>query len=162
MQKLIDLPGVRDLENLSVLNNRARVDDQERAAFQSRCDNVSIAIFGVAQEDTYFFAPDAFFEDDFDPDAARAIIQQCNDNEAQYHVESLTHDREVVQYLKTLGWDLSDDYGRPLHVLAYFARLVEGFAKGIVGKSDALGEAKAEGWGQSLEADARVFAKARR
>src|SRR3954447_13222124 len=81
--RLIDLPGVRDLETLEVLNSIARTKDDDRLA--ARINDVSRKHFGITEADTIFITEEALDQiKRRDPDKAYELENDFRKYERQF------------------------------------------------------------------------------
>ena len=135
LRRLIDLPGVADLEFKAVMK-RDFAEPQARAE-HPEIDAVSRAIFGLTADQ----AEDIPRPSDWD------------------HVERLPIPRQVFAF-EDAGWDVTDDRRRPLRVLEHFNLQLWLAIRGVAGTLPFQPEDNTpDPWGASLAAEARRFKK---
>lgn len=146
MIRLIDLPGVRELENDQVLCNAVRGDQEE---IDTKAHAVSRALFGISQHGAAPREPDVNEEDD--PEAWARYDADVERFEA---VDDLSYEQ--------MGWDVNDDLGRELLVLRQFSRQIAAAYLGIAGKTPDVQAAGVQTWAAKMEAEASRFRPTRR
>lgn len=160
--RLLDLPGIRDLENLHLLNDNAHVGIAEQDKLSNRIDDVSVKYFGITEPETYYAFPDDFEElKRSEPEEAYRLQDERDEFEAQFFCNANRPFRDLLSYLQNLGWDLTDENGRPLRLLERFARQIEAAAKGLV-EGAHLPSVKAvndEKWETNLAEAAKQYVK---
>ena len=135
LRRLIDLPGVADLEFKAVMK-RDFAEPQARAE-HPEIDAVSRAIFGLTADQ----AEDIPRPSDWD------------------RVERLPIPRQVFAF-EDAGWDVTDDRRRPLRVLEHFNLQLWLAIRGVAGTLPFQPEDNTpDPWGASLAAEARRFKK---
>lgn len=142
-RRLIDLPGVRDLENAMVLHLRVRGPAGE---LNDRFDEVSKRLFGTTQAEALPQEPEVDEDDDQAVwDAYDALLTKIMDPD-----------------WAALGWDVRDDLGRELLVLPHFSMQLAAAALGAAGQlpseDQPVEPAKLEA---SLAAEARAWSTKR-
>ncbi|MFI4934745.1 MAG: hypothetical protein ACHP7N_09025 [Caulobacterales bacterium] len=136
LRRLIDLPGVRDLEFKALMNTRY-ADPDCRADFPE-IDECSRAIFGLTADEA---------EDVARPAGWDGIERRApRDQVAQFEAE---------------GWDVTDDKRRPLRMLAQFSAQLWLALRGVAGQLPFQPEAKSDQLSDSLAAEAARFRKNR-
>ena len=135
LRRLIDLPGVKDLEFRAVMK-RDFAEPEARAEFPE-IDACSTAIFGLTADD----AEDAPHPADWDHIEAKAVPVQ-------------------VAAFEDAGWDVTDDKRRPLRVLGHFNAQLWLAIRGVAGTLPFQAESgEPEAWVSKLEAEAKRFRK---
>ncbi len=135
LRRLIDLPGVKDLEFRAVMK-RDFAEPEARAEFPE-IDTCSTAIFGLTADD----AEDAPRPADWDHIEAKAVPVQ-------------------VAAFEDAGWDVTDDKRRPLRVLGHFNAQLWLAIRGVAGTLPFQAESgEPEAWVSKLEAEAKRFRK---
>jgi hypothetical protein len=136
LRRLIDLPGVRDLEFRAVMK-REFAEPEARAEFPE-IDEVSRAIFGITADE----AAEAPRPADWDG------------------AEDWPTPKQVFAF-EDAGWDVTDDKRRPLRVLGHFNAQLWLALRGVAGSLPFEAEApeKADPWGSNLAAEAKRFRK---
>ena len=135
LRRLIDLPGVKDLEFRAVMK-RDFAEPEARAEFPE-IDACSTAIFGLTADD----AEDAPRPADWDHIEAKAVPVQ-------------------VAAFEDAGWDVTDDKRRPLRVLGHFNAQLWLAIRGVAGTLPFQAESgEPEAWVSKLEAEAKRFRK---
>jgi hypothetical protein len=135
LRRLIDLPGVRDLEGKALMNSRY-ADADARDHF-SEIDDCSRAIFGLTADE----ADDALRPAGWDRIERKPIRDQIIAFEAE-------------------GWDVTDDKRRPLRVLGHFSQPLWLAVRGVAGSLPFQPEDnRPDPWGASLAAEAKRFRK---
>ena len=133
LRRLIDLPGVKDLEFRAVMK-RDFAEPEARAEFPE-IDTCSTAIFGLTADD----AEDAPRPADWDHIEAKAVPVQ-------------------VAAFEDAGWDVTDDKRRPLRVLGHFNAQLWLAIRGVAGTLPFQAESgEPEAWVSKLEAEAKRF-----
>ena len=135
LRRLIDLPGVKDLEFRAVMK-RDFAEPEARAEFPE-IDACSTAIFGLTADE----AEDTPRPADWD------------------HIESKAVPAQVAAF-EDAGWDVTDDKRRPLRVLGHFNAQLWLAIRGVAGTLPFLAESgEPEAWVSKLEAEAKRFRK---
>ena len=135
LRRLIDLPGVKDLEFRAVMK-RDFAEPEARAEFPE-IDACSTAIFGLTADEAEAFPRPA----DWDHIEAKAVPVQ-------------------VAAFEDAGWDVTDDKRRPLRVLGHFNQQLWLAARGVAGTLPFLAESsEPEHWVTNLAAEAKRFRK---
>ena len=135
LRRLIDLPGVRDLEFRAVLK-RDFAEPEARAAFPE-INACATALFGLNADDAEALARPS----DWDHPEDRAPADQVAAFEAE-------------------GWDVTDDKRRPLRVLGHFSAPLWLALRGVAGTLPFQVEDDApDAWASKLEAEAKRFRK---
>ncbi|MDR3509315.1 MAG: hypothetical protein P4L64_15580 [Caulobacteraceae bacterium] len=134
LRRLIDLPGLRELEGKALMNSRL-ADADARMNFPE-LDEVSRAIFGLTADE----AEDAPRPADWDRIDRRPARDQIPAFEAE-------------------GWDVTDDKRRPLRLLDHFSVQLWLAIRGVAGTLPYQAEAEPDFGAASLAADAARFRK---
>ena len=135
LRRLIDLPGVKDLEFRAVMK-RDFAEPEARAEFPE-IDACSTAIFGLTADEAQAAPRPA----DWDGAEDRPIAQQ-------------------VDAFEAAGWDVTDDKRRPLRVLGHFNQQLWLAVRGVAGTLPFLAESsEPEQWVTNLAAEAKRFRK---
>jgi len=135
LRRLIDLPGVDDLE-LKALMKPAYAEAEARAEFPE-IDDCSRKLFGLTAEE----AEETPRPADWDDIERRSIPQQ-------------------VLAFEDAGWDVTDNKRRPLRVLGHFNQQLWLALRGVAGELPFQKEdARPDSWGASLAAEAARFKK---
>ena len=133
LRRLIDLPGVAELEFRAVMK-REFAEPEARAEFPE-LDACSRALFGITA------------------DEAEAVERPAGwDN-----IETQPAAKQVFAF-EDAGWDVTDDKRRPLRVLGHFNQQLWLALRGVAGELPFAPEAD-ESWVAKLEADAKRFTK---
>jgi hypothetical protein len=135
------MPGVRELEDQLILGKKLHFDGD--------LDEVSKKLFGITQWDIW--EPYAHLGEDWRDECRKT-----------YAMAALDFDEDKVAYLKDIGWDFTDELGRPVRVLQYFCFQAEAIARGLVAGTADTTEVAAEMWGAQLEAQVRAYKKQKR
>ncbi len=135
LRRLIDLPGVSDLEYRALLK-RDFAEPEARAEFPE-IDACTAALFGLTA------------------DEAEALDRPPGwDN-----IETKAPAVQVVAF-EAEGWDVTDDKRRPLRMLGHFSGPLWLAVRGVAGTLPFQGESNApEAWVSKLEAEAARFRK---
>lgn len=155
--RLIDLPEVRDLERRELLNSRSRVKSDYE--LNSRIDEVSRKHFGITERDTIFITEAALNAiKRRDPEEGYELEQERDEHEEQFFCKPARTIEGQAKYLRSLGWDVMDDDGRPMQLLERFARQIEAAEKMLCGARrpdfDAI---KNQNWDDKIAREARQF-----
>ena len=135
LRRLIDLPGVRDLEFRAVMK-RDFAEPEARAAFPE-IDACVSALFGLTADDAESVARPA----DWDGIEDKAAALQ-------------------VAAFEAAGWDVTDDKRRPLRVLGHFSGPLWLAVRGVAGSLPFQPERnEPERWVSNLAAEAARFRK---
>jgi len=139
LRRLIDLPGVADLEARALMKP-GHADPSRRDEFPE-VDAVLVAIFGLTGDQ----AGDAARPDDWDGIEARSPVEQAEAFEAE-------------------GWDVRDAKHKPLRMLAVMAEPLALAMRGVAGTLPEApfvpepAEEKSD-WGTGMAAEAARFRK---
>jgi hypothetical protein len=134
-RRLIDLPGVRDLEHRALLK-RDFAEPEARAEFPE-IDACTTALFGLTADEAEA-APRPSGWDDIECKAPAAQV-------AAFEAE---------------GWDVTDDKRRPLRVLGHFSGPLWLAVRGVAGALPFQADSnEPEAWVSKLEAEAKRFRK---
>jgi hypothetical protein len=140
LRRLIDLPGVADLEHAAVLKPLPEIgEDRPADPAMDACCN---ALFGLT------------------PDEAEALDRPDDWD----WIEVKPVPRQVAAF-EAAGWDVTDNKRRPLRVLIYFNQPLWLAIRGVAGELPFHAEAtpdlavKSDPWGAQLAADAARFRK---
>ena len=136
LRRLIDLPGVRDLE-LKALMKPRYADDDARAEFPE-IDECTRAIFGLTADE----ADDIARPEGWDRVDRRPIAQQVAAFEAE-------------------GWDVTDDKRRPLRMLVHLAPPLWLALRGVAGELPFQPDEAPDRLHASLAAEAARFRRDR-
>jgi len=135
LRRLIDLPGVRELEFRAVLK-RDFAEPDARAAFPE-INSCATSLFGLSADD----ALDVPRPSDWDAPEDKSPLDQVAAFEAE-------------------GWDVTDDKRRPLRVLCHFSAPLWLALRGVAGTLPFHVESDApQAWAAKLEAEAKRFRK---
>ena len=135
LRRLIDLPGVADLE-LKALMKRDFAEPEARAEFPE-IDACSKALFGLTA------------------DEAEAVERPADWD----HIETKPAAAQVLAF-EDAGWDVTDDKRRPLRVLGHFSAPLWLAIRGVAGELPFQAESNApEAWVTKLAAEAKRFRK---
>ena len=133
LRRLRDIPLIDDLERKAVLDRRWCQDEPEPEA-RAVIDAVSREVFGTTEFEVW---P----EDESDPLWAPFFVH--------------SDDRQVFE---PLGWDVSNEYGRPMLMLEHFSHQLYAAVKGIAGQVPQQAAPVEEGgWVKAMESDAQRF-----
>ena len=140
MRRLIDLPGVDDLELKALM--KPRLADPDRIDEHPEVDEVARAAFGVSLDE----AVAAVLPDDW-PDHLKDLHRRSP--------------AELVEAFETEGWDVTDKRRKPLRLLPLFALPLALAARGVAGQLPFVAEPDhpATDWGANLKAEAGRFRK---
>ena len=135
LRRLIDLPGVNDLEYRALLK-REFAEPQARAVFPE-INACAAALFGLTADEAEA-APRPPGWDDI----------ECKAPATQ------------VAAFEAAGWDVTDDKRRPLRVLGHFCAPMWLAVRGVAGALPFQAEStEPEAWISKLEAEAKRFRK---
>ena len=137
LKRLIDLPGVRELEAKALMNPRY-ADADARDHF-SEIDDCSRAIFGLTADE----ADDAPRPQGWDRIERKPVREQITAFEAE-------------------GWDVTDDKLRPLRLLEHFNVQLWLALRGVVGTLPIRAEDEDDHGAASLAAEVKRFQRDRR
>lgn len=134
-RRLIDLPGVNDLEYRAILK-RDFAAPEARAEFPE-IDACATALFGVTA------------------DEAEAVVRPPGWDDIERKAPAVQ-----VAAFEAEGWDVTDDKRRPLRVLGHFSAPLWLAVRGVAGALPFQAESsKPEAWVSKLEAEAKRFRK---
>ncbi len=147
-----------------------------RPEFEQRCDEVSIALFGITRADTIRPEPHpdhfgggyryTFPDKDFTAygEALQAWYQWREDFFLPADDDEVWLDVEIDEFWRETGFDVLDEHGGFLRCLQFFDRQLLAVGDGIIATAkltiDGSGKRyaiDADTWGKSLEEAARVF-----
>jgi len=135
LRRLIDLPGVADLEYRALL--KREFAEPEARAEHPEIDECSLKTFGLTAEQ----AEDHPRPAGWDGAERLALAAQVAAFEAE-------------------GWDVTDDKRRPLRTLAHFNQQLWLALRGVAGSLPFQPEdSRPDPWGSSLAAEAKRFRK---
>ncbi|HEY8571088.1 hypothetical protein [Phenylobacterium sp.] len=136
LRRLIDLPGVRDLEFKAVM--KRDFAEPEARAEHPEIDACSVDTFGLTADQ----AEAAPRPDDWDGIETRPL-------------------REQVDAFEASGWDVTDDKRRPLRVLGHFNQQLWLAVRGVAGSLPFQPdpEDRPDPWGANMAAEAKRFRK---
>ena len=135
LRRLIDLPGMADIERKALMKPRY-AEPESRAEFPE-IDELSKALFGLTAEE----AEDTERPAGWDRIERRPIPEQVAAFEAE-------------------GWDVTDDKRRPLRMLPQFGEQLWLALRGVAGKLPFHAEVeRPDPWGAGLAAEAARFKK---
>jgi hypothetical protein len=135
LRRLIDLPGVRDLEYRALLK-RDFAEPHARAEFPEINACVS-ALLGLTADEAEAAARPPGWDD----------------------VENQPPAQQVIAF-EAEGWDVTDDKRRPLRVLGHFGAPLWLAIRGVAGSLPFEAEStEPEAWMSKLEAEAKRFRK---
>ncbi|MDQ2861044.1 MAG: hypothetical protein M3T55_10050 [Pseudomonadota bacterium] len=135
LQRLIDLPGVNDLEYRAILK-REFAEPEARAEF-SAIGACAKALFGLTA------------------DEAEAVTRPQGWDDIECKAPAVQ-----VAAFEAEGWDVTDDKRRPLRVLGHFSGPLWLAVRGVAGTLPFRPESVApEAWVSKLEAEATRFRK---
>ena len=140
LRRLIDLPGVRDLEHRALMNSR--LADAGAQADYPEIDALSRALFGLTEDEA---------DDVARPDGWDRIERRP--------------DRDQIIAFEAEGWDVTDDKGRPLRMFAHLNTQLWLAVRGVAGELPFAGdpeEAQEADLTASLAAEAAKFRRDRR
>jgi len=135
LRRLIDLPGIADLETKALMKP-SWAEPEARAEFPE-IDACSLAVFGITADQ----AEEVERPADWDGVDALPLSDQVDAFEAE-------------------GWDVTNKR-RPLRMLGHFNQQLWLAIRGVAGELpfEAPDEDKMDSWGASLAADAKSFRK---
>jgi hypothetical protein len=109
LRRLIDLPGIRDLEFKALMN--PRLSDADAAANFPEIDECSRAVFGLTADEA---------DDVPRPESWDRIERKS--------------ERDQVAAFEAEGWDVTDDKRRPLRMLGQFSTQLWLALRGVAGE----------------------------
>ena len=135
LRRLIDLPGVKELEFRAVMK-RDFAEPEARAEFPE-IDACTTALFGLTADEAEAVAR----PEDWDDIECKAAPMQ-------------------VAAFEAAGWDVTDDKRRPLRVLGHFSGPLWLAVRGVAGSLPFQAEShEPERWVSNLAAEAARFRK---
>ena len=135
LRRLIDLPGVADLEFKAVM--KREYAEPEARAEHPELDACSRALFGLTADEADAVARPAGWDG----------------------IETQPLSKQVFAF-EDAGWDVTDDKRRPLRVLAHFNQQLWLAIRGVAGELPFQPEdGKPEPWAANLAAEAARFRK---
>jgi len=132
LRRLIDLPGIRDIEFKALMN--PRLSDEGAAAEYPEIDECSRAVFGLTQDE----ADEVARPDGWD----RIERKSARDQVAAFEAE---------------GWDVTDDKRRPLRMLGQFSTQLWLAIRGVAGELPFQPDTDTDDLTSSLAAEAARF-----
>lgn len=161
--RLIDFPGMRDLEAVKHLNDVARV--REDFQLNDRIDEFSRRHFGITEQDTRYVLPENIEQlRRVDPEKAYDLEDEQYKYEEQFFCRPSETVDDQCAYLLALGWDMRDDSGQPMRLFERFARQIEAAVKGLVEgtRLPDLQAIRSANWETKLTEDARKYMSRKR
>lgn len=137
LRRLIDLPGVRELEHKALMN--PRYGDADARYNFPEIDETSTALFGLTGDE----ADEAPRPEGWDRIERKPV-------------------RDQITAFETEGWDVTDDKLRPLRLLEQFNVQLWLAIRGVAGTLPFQAEVEDDHGAASLAADAKRFQKDRR
>ena len=137
LRRLLDLPGVAELEEKALMQPRY-ADVDARTAFPE-IDACSIALFGVTADE----AEDIARPEGWDGIERRPLREQADAFEAA-------------------GWDVTDNKRRPLRMFGHFNQQLWLAVRGVAGSLPFHAEPEADPRKSSLASEAAAFLRNRR
>ena len=137
LRRLIDLPGVADLEFKAVM--KRDFAEPEARAEHPELDECSLAIFGLTA------------------DQAEATVKPTDWDD----IETAPIAKQVFAF-EDAGWDVTDDKRRPLRTLGHWNQQLWLAIRGVAGELPFQPDddhCPDKDWGASLAADAKRFKK---
>lgn len=135
LRRLIDLPGVNDLEYRAILKRDFAEPDAR--AEHPEIDACTTALFGLTA------------------DEAEAVDRPADWDD----IECKTPAVQVMAF-EAAGWDVTDDKRRPLRMLGHFSGPLWLAVRGVAGTLPFQAESgEPEAWVSKLEAEAKRFRK---
>ncbi|WP_312781051.1 hypothetical protein [Brevundimonas sp.] len=136
LRRLIDLPGVDDLE-LKALMKPRYADPDARDEFPE-IDALTSALFGLTGDEAEAVALPSDWDD----------------------IHRLSG-ADLAEAFEALGWDVTDKRRKPLRLLPHYALPLALAIRGLAGELPFVAEPDhpTTGWGSSLAADAARFRK---
>jgi hypothetical protein len=132
IRRLIDLPGLRDLEYKALM--KPRMADVDARPDFPELDECSTALFGLtADEADDVERPEGWDRIDLKPE------------------------RDQVAAFEAEGWDVTDDKRRPLRLLGHFSTQLWLATRGVAGTLPFISDAKPDLLSSSLAAEAARF-----
>ncbi len=136
LRRLIDLPGLRELEYKALL--KPRMADVDARPDFPELDEASRALFGLTADEA---------EDVARPPGWDRI--------------ELKPERDQVAAFEAEGWDVTDDKRRPLRLLGHFSAQLWLATRGVAGALPFIPEPEPDVMSSSLAAEAARFRKNR-
>ena len=137
LRRLIDLPGMRALEEKALMN--PRYSDADACANYPEIDELARTLFGLSADE----ADDVARPDGWDRIERRSPREQADAFEAE-------------------GWDVTDDKRRPLRTFAHFSAPLWLAVRGVAGELPFQPEPAPDDGTASLAAEAKRFLRDRR
>jgi hypothetical protein len=135
LRRLIDLPGVNDLEYRAILK-RDFAEPEARAEFPE-IDACATALFGLTA------------------DEAEAVARPSGWDDIECKAPAVQ-----VAAFEAEGWDVTDNKRRPLRVLGHFSAPLWLAVRGVAGSLPFQAESgEPEAWVSKLAAEAKQFRK---
>ena len=136
LRRLIDLPGIADLETRALMN-REFAEPDAREQFPE-LDEVSRTLFGLTADEAAAHPRPAGWDG----------------------VENLPEGNQVFAF-EDAGWDVTDDKRRPLRILGHFNQQLWLAIRGVAGTLPFApdDDDKPQAWVSALAADAAKFRK---
>lgn len=136
LRRLIDLPGVDDLELKALM--KPRVADPDARDEFPEIDALTQTLFGLTG------------------DAAEAVALPA-DWDNIHRLEGV----DLAEAFEALGWDVTDKRNKPLRLLAHYALPLALAIRGVAGELPFIAEADhpTTDWGAGMAAEAARFRK---
>jgi hypothetical protein len=144
-KKLRDHPLIAKLERQAALNPEIAAD-RARVTHGEDIDHISTEVFGVTYDDI-----------GLDFDDAEVSDAEWEAFATGYRLAEVPA-WEQVKGFRELGWDVTDEHGRPLLVLHHFSwQLLAAIRGEFAAKLPGAVPISPDVWGSSIEAEARRF-----
>lgn len=135
LRRLIDLPGIKDLEFKAVM--KREFAEPEARAESPELDDCSRALFGMTADEAEAAPRPAGWDG----------------------IETQAIGKQVFAF-EDAGWDVTDDKRRPLRILGHFNQQLWLALRGVAGELPHQAEdSDPDGWSSSLAAEAKRFTK---
>lgn len=151
MKRLRDHPLIADIERQAVLEPALAARSAEWR--DDRIDDVSRKVFGILITEVGPTLPadlDELTEDEL------LAWRTSYEAAAKHYSLAAANAQEQVSGFAALGWDVTDEYGRPLRTLGHFCFQLQAAIRGEFGAKLPVA-VDAETWGGNMAKDALSF-----
>jgi hypothetical protein len=147
------MPGVRALEDR--LLSELKAWGEPSPLFFEELEALTQNLFAASISDTRFVWPEN--RENLSEEETYDIEDDEIAFDESFKTKEMAWAEDIADYLKTLGWDLSDDRDNPLQLTKYVGSVIEGVAKGMFGKSPDSEVVDLQNWSEKLEREAGIF-----
>lgn len=154
MKRLIDYQLVRDAEVAAIMTPDLGLLP---AIFSPRLDELCQTLFGVSAQQVFDWVEGL---DDVDGERVEVDEEEA-DRRYELFAPSEWPDADIVAHFRELGWDLTDDAGRPLRTIRPLSWPLLAAIHGVPGAHLPDQGRSPAGWASEMAAEAEAFQRRR-